>query len=75
MRHRAANIRYQSGSHGFDGDESGAQHARLAGREINDGRFDANLAGTAVEHEVNRLAEFIAHMLRGGGADVTKFIG
>ena len=55
------------------------QHRAVAGqaRQVDDGRFDADLAGSAVEHRPQRAvgAELVAHVLRGGRADVAELVG
>ena len=41
----------------------GRSRPRRAGRQIDDRGFDADVAGTAVEHEIDGVAQFLAHVL------------
>jgi hypothetical protein len=53
---------------------TGPQQHRPAAGAIDDGRFNADGARPAVEH-VNRVAEFLLHMLHRRRADAAKPIG
>ena len=51
------------------------QHDRLAARAVDDGRFDADLAGAAVEDQGHALTEFFSDVRRGGRADAAEAVG
>jgi hypothetical protein len=63
------------GGDGFGGDRAGAQDFRGAAGEVEDGGFDADPAGPAVQHQGHALTQFLAHVLGGGGTDAAEAVG
>lgn len=59
----------------FGGDGAGPEDGRGGAGEVEDGGFDADVAGSAVEDEVDGVAEFIVDMSSGGGADAGGAVG
>jgi hypothetical protein len=55
-------------------DGARAQQHRRAAAAVDDGRLDAHVAGTAVDHQ-QAVAELVAHVLRGGRADAAEAVG
>ena len=63
---------------GFDlrgGDDAGAQQRGLVAGYIDDGGFDADVAGAAVENAIHRVAKFLPHVFGGGGGYAPEAIG
>ena len=56
-------------------DRAGAEDGEWLGGEVEDGGFDADGAGAAIEDEIDGIAKFIADMLGAGGADAGGAIG
>ncbi len=51
------------------------QQGRRACRQANDGGFNANIAGAAIQHNRQGVSKFVMDVLRRGRADVAKAIG
>ena len=73
QRHFAGDITDHVRGNGT-GRSTTARFKVLIMREVEDGRFDPNAACAAVDH-AHGVAEFIAHVLRGGGGHVTEAVG
>src|SRR5437764_703326 len=58
----------------LDGDAPVAQHGRRIDGDVDDGRLDADVGGTAVQHEVDVVTEVGADVGRRGGADSTESV-
>src|SRR6267378_1387156 len=56
-------------------DLSRSQQDRATPRQIDDRRFDADLAGPTVKDQINFFTQIIAHMFRGGRADAAESVG
>ena len=54
---------------------SRTQHHRQTPRTVDDGRFDTDRAGAAIENQRNTLAELFGNMRRGRRADPPETIG
>ncbi len=59
----------------FDGDAAEAEDFDLVVVGADDGGFDADLAGAAVEDVVDAVAELVFDVLSGRGADATEEVG
>lgn len=69
-RERASQHRFE----GLTGHHAGPQDARDLARGVDDGRLDADLAGAAVQHEVDGITELRTDVVRGGGADLAEAV-
>src|SRR5882672_487652 len=56
-------------------DLSRSQQDRATARQIDDRRFDADLAGPTVKDQINFFTQVIAHVFRGGRADAAESVG
>ena len=56
------------------GDGARPEDDRRVAREVEDRRFDSDVAGAAIENHAHLPAQFLAHMLGGGRADAPEAI-
>lgn len=54
---------------------AGPQDGRVLAGDVDDRRLDADLAGSAVQHEVDGVTELRADVIHGGGADRAEAVG
>jgi hypothetical protein len=58
-----------------DADRSRPQDGRVVVGAVDDGRFDAVLAGTAIENHLDRGSKIIRDVRGRGGADTSEAVG
>lgn len=82
-RHRTLRVHLGAGQHGAAQHLGQGQRRDMArtqqdgnlGGHVDDGRFDADFAGPAVQHQRHRIAELVGHVSRGGRTDPAEAIG